>query len=64
MDDHYTFKPRDYIKFMPFLATDKGAGRLHECPLCGKKVWSAWGHADKHWQSHSPNPIELDKEKP
>jgi len=48
----YTFKAQNYLEFMPVIATDRGAGRLHYCPICGKKVWSAWGHADKHWQKH------------
>lgn len=48
----YTYEPRDYIKFMPHSATDQFAGRLHVCPLCGEKIWSCFGHADKHWQAH------------
>ncbi len=48
----YTFGPRDYLLFMPCVATDRHRGRLHECPLCGDRVWSCWGHADTHWQGH------------
>ena len=49
---HYSFKPRDYVWFMPYDATDQFAGRRHICPICGQKVWSCWGNADKHWQKH------------
>jgi len=48
----YTFEKRDYIKFMPYDLTDRAAGRRHICPICGQKVWSTWGQADKHWQRH------------
>lgn len=48
----FTFEPRDYIKHMPYDLTDQFAGRRHICPLCRQKVWSCFGHADKHWQAH------------
>jgi len=48
----YTFEARDYIKFMPYDATDQFAGRRHICPICNQKVWSCYGNADKHWQRH------------
>jgi hypothetical protein len=51
----HTFEPRDYVKFMLVLATDRFRGRLHQCPICDKLVWFCWGHADKHWQSHAPS---------
>lgn len=50
----YTFGDRDYLKFMPVQQTDQFKHRLHECPICGRKLWSVWGHASKHWQKHAP----------
>jgi len=28
--------------------TDKALGREYKCPVCGRKYWSAWGHARRH----------------
>lgn len=41
-----------YVKNMPVVATDRFSGRLHECPICGKRYWSVFGHARRHWQQH------------
>lgn len=41
-----------YVKNMPVIDTDRSAGRLHECPICGKAYWSCFGHARRHWQKH------------
>lgn len=45
----------DYKKAMPVVLTDQHRGRLHACPICGEHLWSVWGHAEKHWQSHLQN---------
>lgn len=50
--NYFTFEPRDYIKFMPYDLTDQFAGRRHICPICGRRVWSCFGWADRHWQQH------------
>ena len=47
-----TFAPREYVLFMPVVATDQFRGRLHKCPLCGRLLWSCFAHADRHWQAH------------
>jgi len=49
----YTFGEGDYVEFMPVVATDQSRGRLHQCSICGDRVWSCWGNADRHWQSHA-----------
>lgn len=41
-----------YISNMPFVASDRGAGRLHQCPICGALRWSCWANARKHWEAH------------
>jgi hypothetical protein len=48
----YTFGPGDYREFMPVVASDQARGMLHECPICGERVWSRRANADKHWQGH------------
>jgi hypothetical protein len=48
----YTFGDRDYLKFMPVVATDQFKHRRHLCPICGWRGWSVWANADKHWQKH------------
>ena len=52
LPENLTFEQGDYIEFMPYVDTDQFRGRCHRCLLCEKKVWSCWGNADKHWQSH------------
>jgi hypothetical protein len=42
----------DYLKFMPVVLRDQHRGRLHLCPVCGKKCWTVWGRANKHWMGH------------
>jgi len=49
----FTFESHDYLKFMPVVNTDQFAGRKHLCPICGRRYWSVWAHADKHWMSHA-----------
>lgn len=49
----YSFGQGDYIRFMPYDKTDQFKGRRHICPICGRKVWSCWGHADLHWRKHA-----------
>jgi len=42
--------PDEYMKSMPVVDTDQHRGRLHQCPVCGARRWSVWGHARKHWE--------------
>lgn len=44
-----------YEVCMPCVATDRHRGRRHVCPICGDKVWSAFGHARRHWERHTEN---------
>ena len=30
----YMFRDRDYLQYMPVVASDQFRGRLHECPIC------------------------------
>lgn len=41
----------DYVEKMKVVDTDQHRGRLHECPICGVRVWSCYGHARKHWEN-------------
>lgn len=52
-DGAFTFEIGDYREFMPVIITDQHRGRLHECPICGDRVWSCWANADNHWRSHA-----------
>ena len=48
----FTFARRDYMLFMAYDRTHQFAGRRHLCPICGKKIWSCWANADRHWMRH------------
>jgi len=40
-----------YEDFMIFTGqTDQFLGRLYKCPRCGKRYWSAWGWARRHYE--------------
>jgi hypothetical protein len=51
----------DYIENMTVVATDQFRGRLHECPVCGKRVWSTFGHARRHWEKCRLTPLAPDR---
>lgn len=42
-----------YVRCMPVVATDQFTHRKHLCPICGWRGWSVWGHARRHWESHT-----------
>ena len=54
--EEYDFKMlgelQSYQANMPVVDTDQMTGRCHECPICGKRYWSCWANARKHWQGH------------
>ncbi len=39
----------NYKNAMRLVATDRHRGRKYECPICGRRFWTVWGHAEKHW---------------
>ena len=40
-----------YQEFMVLTGvTDRELGRQYKCPLYGKKYWSAWGYARRHFE--------------
>jgi len=45
-------KHSSYMLNMPYIDTDRGAGRCHVCPICGAYRWSCWGNAKNHWEKH------------
>ena len=30
--------------------TDQFLGSQWQCPKCGKKYWTAWGHCQRHYE--------------
>lgn len=41
----------DYQAFMVNTGiTDQFLGRQYRCPKCGRKYWSAWGNARRHYE--------------
>ena len=42
----------NYLKAMRYVGTCRFRGRLHECPICHRLVWSTFGQARKHWEMH------------
>lgn len=38
---------------MSFVRSAQHKGNLYECNLCGQRVWSGFGNADRHLSSHN-----------
>lgn len=46
----------EYQDFMVFTGiTNQHLGSQYQCPLCGKRYWSAWGHARHHYEKELKN---------
>ena len=44
-------RERHYSELMEFTGfTDQFLGRLYRCRRCGRRYWSAWGWARRHYE--------------
>ena len=53
----YTFGDRDWLQWMPVVDTCRYHGRLHECPICGARLWTVLGYPNQHWKSHGAGEV-------
>lgn len=46
-------EPEPAYKYqMVQMTRDRYRGCYYQCPICGWRGWSAFGHARKHWEGH------------